>query len=279
MLSADTILQSRYRIIRLLGKGGMGAVYEATDTRINRTVAVKILSGAMFGNRDALRRFEREAQTAGRLQHPNIITVFDYGVLSTEGAFLVMELFRGESLRQILEREGKLDARTIVAWFGQVLDGVEAAHRQGIIHRDLKPDNILVAQSANGAARLCILDFGLARLNEQEFAAQSVTVPGTIMGTFGYMPPEQLRGEQTDERSDLFAVGVMIYEALHGEKLFRGNSYQELLRAMTSDEFLPELDRRLTEFFEKSLAQEPAARFASAGEMKRVLSISDFAIQ
>lgn len=278
-LPVERTIENRYRLERLIGKGGMGAVYEATDTRINRTVAVKILSGAMFGNRDALRRFEREAQTAGRLQHPNIITVFDYGVLSTEGAFLVMELFRGESLRQILEREGKLDARTIVSWFGQVLDGVEAAHRQGIIHRDLKPDNILVAQSANGAAHLCILDFGLARLNEQEFAAQSGTVPGTIMGTFGYMPPEQLRGEKTDERSDLFAVGVMIYEALHGEKLFRGNSYQELLRAMTSDEFLPELDRRLTEFFEKSLAQEPAARFASAGEMKRVLSISDFAIQ
>ncbi|MFN2456321.1 MAG: protein kinase, partial [Pyrinomonadaceae bacterium] len=266
-LPVERTIENRYRLERLIGKGGMGAVYEATDTRINRTVAVKIVSGAMFGNRDALRRFEREAQTAGRLQHPNIITVFDYGVLSTEGAFLVMELFRGDSLRQILEREGKLDARTVVAWFGQVLDGVEAAHRQGIIHRDLKPDNILVSRGENGEARLCILDFGLARLNEQEFAAQSGTVPGTIMGTFGYMPPEQLRGEKTDERSDLFAVGVMIYEALHGEKLFRGNSYQELMRAMTNDEFLSELDSRLTEFFEKSLAQEPAARFASAGEM------------
>ena len=105
----------------------------------------------------------------------------------------------------------------------------------------------------------------------------SVTMPGTIMGTFGYMPPEQLRGERTDERSDLFAVGVMIYEALRGEKPFRGNSYHELLRAMTSDEFLFEADRRWTEFFENSLAQETAARFTSAGEMKRVLSIPDFA--
>ncbi|MGI8835104.1 MAG: serine/threonine protein kinase, partial [Pyrinomonadaceae bacterium] len=127
--------------------------------------------------------------------------------------------------------------------------------------------------------RLCILDFGLARLNEQEPAAHSVTVPGMVMGTFGYMPPEQLRGERTDERSDLFAVGVMIYEALYGEKPFRGNSYQELLRAMTSDESLTELDKRSAEFFEKSLAQEPAARFASASEMKRVLSRSDFATQ
>jgi hypothetical protein len=274
-LPVEHTIENRYRLERLIGKGGMGAVYEATDRRISSRVAVKILSGAMFGNRDALRRFEREAQTAGRLQHPNIITVFDYGVLSTEGAFLVMELFPGESLRQVLEREGKVDAKTIVAWFGQVLDGVEAAHKQGIIHRDLKPDNILVSRGENGAARLCILDFGLARLNERELAAQSVTVPGTVMGTFGYMPPEQLRGERADERSDLYAVGVMIYEALYGEKPFRGKSYQELLRAMTSGELPPELDRRSAEVFAKSLAPEPAARFASAGDMKRVLSMSD----
>lgn len=278
-LPIEHTIENRYRLERLLGKGGMGAVYEATDTRISRRVAVKILSGAMFGNRDALRRFEREAQTAGRLQHPNIITVFDYGVLSTEGAFLVMELFPGESLRHILHREGKLAAKTIVAWFAQVLEGVEAAHKQGIIHRDLKPDNILVSRGENGTARLCILDFGLARLNERELAAQSVTVPGTVMGTFGYMPPEQLRGERADERSDLYAVGVMIHEALYGEKPFRGKSYQELLRAMTSGELPLELDRRSAEFFEKSLAPEPAARFASAGEMKRALSMSDFGDQ
>ena len=277
-LPVERTIENRYRLERLIGKGGMGAVYEATDTRINRAVALKILSGASFGNRDALRRFEREAQTAGRLQHPNIITVFDYGILSTEGAFLVMELFRGENLRQALRREGKLDPKTVVAWFGQILDGVEAAHRQGIIHRDLKPDNILVSQGANGVARLCILDFGLARLNEQDLAAQSVTVPGTVIGTFGYMPPEQLRGERTDERSDLFSVGVMVYEALYGERPFRGSSYHELLRAMTSEEFLPQLDRRSAEFFEKGLAREPAARFASAGEMKRVLSTADFSL-
>ena len=276
-LPVERTIENRYRLERLIGKGGMGTVYEAIDTRINRTVAVKILSAVMFGNRDALRRFEREAQTAGRLQHPNIITLFDYGVLSTEGAFLVMERIRGESLRRILKREGTLDEQTIVAWFAQVLDGVEGAHKQGIIHRDLKPDNILVSQDADGAARLCILDFGLARLNEQGLAKQSVTVPGTVMGTFGYMPPEQLRGERTDERSDLFAVGVMIYEALYGEKPFRAESYQELLRAMTGGEMLLGLDGHLTEFFTKSLAEEPAARFASAAEMKRVLLTADLA--
>ena len=266
-LPVERTIENRYRLEKLLGKGGMGAVYEAADTRINRTVALKILRGAMFGNRNALRRFEREAQTAGRLQHPNIVTVFDYGVLSTEGAFLVMELVRGESLADLLKRKGKLDLPTVKTWFAQILDGLEAAHRSGIIHRDLKPDNILISQNeTDDAPRLCILDFGLARLNESETSiTQSITVPGTIMGTFGYMPPEQLRGEPTDERSDLFTVAVIIYEALHGEKPFQGRNFREILAAMSKEIIFAE---PFTNFFERGLALEPKSRFASASEMK-----------
>jgi hypothetical protein len=269
-LPVERTIENRYRLEKLLGKGGMGAVYEATDTRINRSVAVKILSGAMFGNRDALRRFEREAQTAGKLNHRNIVTVFDYGVLSTEGAFLVMELVRGETLSEVLKRDKKLDAETVVAWFGQVLDGLEAAHRAGIIHRDLKPDNIFVTRNEDKTVRLCILDFGLARLSDHEFT-DSVTVPGTVMGTLGYMPPEQLRGEKVDERSDLFAAGVMIYESLYGEKPFAGRTYQELMRSM-SEELVFNSREPFAEFFARGLAQKAAARYASAGEMKYNLS-------
>jgi hypothetical protein len=272
-LPVERTIERRYRLEKLLGRGGMGAVYEATDTRINRSVALKILSGASFGNRDALRRFEREAQTAGRLQHRNIVTVFDYGTLSTEGSFLVMELVRGDSLKRILEREGKLARQTVLEWFSQILDGVEAAHKAGIVHRDLKPDNVLVSARDAGETRLCILDFGLARLREPDVAStSSVTVPGTIMGTFGYMSPEQLRGERANEQSDLFAVGVMIYESLHGERPFRATSYQEALRtvAMSSD-LVFETDEEAT-FFRRCLAPEANARFASAGEMKRALS-------
>ncbi len=265
-LPVERTIENRYRLEKLLGKGGMGAVYEATDLRINRAVAVKILSGAMFGNRDALRRFEREAQTAGRLQHRNIVTVFDYGVLSTEGAFLVMELVKGETLSEVLKRKGKLDAETVVAWFSQVLDGVEAAHKAGIIHRDLKPDNIFVTSNEDETVRLCILDFGLARFNEHEFA-DNVTVPGTVMGTLGYMPPEQLRGEKVDERSDLFAAGVIIYECLHGEKPFAGKTYQEIMRSMSREIILDE-NELFTEFFKRGLAQKPENRFFSANEMK-----------
>jgi hypothetical protein len=265
-LPVERTIENRYRLEKLLGKGGMGAVYEATDLRLNRAVAVKILSGAMFGNRDALRRFEREAQTAGKLNHRNIVTVFDYGVLSTEGAFLVMELVAGETLSEVLKRKGKLDKETVVAWFAQVLAGVEAAHKAGIIHRDLKPDNIFVMRNQDETVRLCILDFGLARFNEHEFT-DSVTVPGTVMGTLGYMPPEQLRGEKVDERSDLFAMGMIIYECLHGEKPFAGKTYQEIIRSMSREIVLDE-NEFFAEFFRRGLAQKPENRFSSASEMK-----------
>jgi len=275
-LPVERTIEDRYRLEKLLGKGGMGAVYEATDLRINRQVAVKVLSGAMFGNKDALRRFEREAQTAGRLNHRNIVTVFDYGVLSIEGAFLVMELVAGETLSAVLKRTGKLASEIVVAWFGQVLDGLEAAHKAGIIHRDLKPDNIFVTRNEDKTVRLCILDFGLARFNEQEFT-DSVTVPGTVMGTLGYMPPEQLRGEKTDERSDLFATSVIIYECLHGKKPFAGKTYQEIIRSM-SREIIFEKDEIFAKFFERSLAQRPEKRFSSASEMKGNLLNSTLAI-
>ena len=272
-LPVERTIENRYRLERLIGKGGMGAVYEATDSRLNRTVAVKVLSGAMFGNRAALRRFEREAQTSARLSHPSIVAVHDYGALSTEGAFLVMERLHGETLRQVLEREGRLTMETAARWFSQVLDGVEAAHRAGIVHRDLKPDNIFLARDENGAGvRLRILDFGLARFTQPDISqAASVTLPGTIMGTFGYMSPEQVRGEPTDERSDLFSVGVIIYEALSGSKPFRARSYHELLHLMSSDDFETKFDGQLAEFFKRSLARDAEARFASASEMKRFL--------
>lgn len=268
-LPVERTIENRYRLEKLIGKGGMGTVYEATDLRLNRTVAVKILSGAMFGNREALRRFEREAQTAAKLNHRNIVTIFDYGVLSTEGAFLVMELVRGETLSEVLRREGKLDAETVKEWFAQILDGVDAAHRSGIIHRDLKPENIFVTRDDEENVRLCILDFGLARFNEHE-PAGSVTVPGMIMGTPGYMPPEQLRGERTNERGDLFAVGVMIYECLHGEKPFAGKTYREILQSMEKGiEF--DKNEPFAKLLEGSLAQYTVNRFASANLMKRAL--------
>lgn len=270
-LPVERTIEDRYRLEKLIGRGGMGAVYEALDLRLNRRVAVKILSGAMFGNREALRRFEREAQTAGRLQHSNVVTVHDYGTLSTEGAFLVMELVTGESLRSIFHRQGTLKVETVKEWFSQILDGVEAAHKAGIIHRDLKPDNIIVERNRSGMEKLCILDFGLARLSGQDVeTVKSVTIPGTIMGTLGYMAPEQLRGEKADERSDLFAVGVIIYEAIKGAKPFQAQSFHELVRVMDK-KISFDFERQFNEFFEKALARDPEKRFPTAARMRQAL--------
>ncbi|HVF47793.1 MAG TPA: protein kinase, partial [Pyrinomonadaceae bacterium] len=269
-MAVERTIENRYRLERLIGKGAMGAVYEATDKRINRRIAVKILSAASFGNREALRRFQREAQTAGRVRHPNVVTIFDYGVLSTEGAFLAMELVAGESLRQILDDRKTLADTTVVAWFAQVLDGIKAAHAAGIVHRDLKPANIVVSEFEGGDTRLSILDFGLAR--EQE-VGESVTVPGTILGTFGYMAPEQLRGEQADERSDLFAIGVMIYEAVHGNRPFQGTTFHDLMRSMVEESVFYQ-NRRWAAFFTRALALDPERRYRTADKMKEALLIN-----
>src|ERR1700730_4115105 len=147
----------------MIGRGGMGAVYEATDVRLNRRIAIKIMLGNMFGDRVALRRFEREAQASARLNHPNIITVYDYGAIRTDGAYLVMELVRGTTLRSELQRTGGLDPKTAAAWFTQLLEGVNAAHQAGVIHRDLKPENVLISSDAStrekSREQIKVLDF------------------------------------------------------------------------------------------------------------------------
>ncbi|MFY9611078.1 MAG: protein kinase [Blastocatellia bacterium] len=275
-LPVERIIDERYRLDQLIGKGGMGAVYEAMDIRLQRKVAVKILIGSLFGDSEALRRFEREAQTAARLNHPNIIAVHDYGVLATQGAYLVMDLAHGATLGAIMKREYKLDPECAAEIFDQVLDGVGAAHQAGVIHRDLKPDNILITAGEKGQPLARVLDFGLAKLARPDDAdlngVTAATSPGTIMGTFGYMAPEQLTGTQADERSDLFAVGVMIVEALTGQRPFNGKTYHELLTAMQCGTFsLPDDSpdgRRLDHVLQRCLARDRTHRYASAAEMQ-----------
>ncbi|HEV7905966.1 MAG TPA: protein kinase, partial [Pyrinomonadaceae bacterium] len=165
-LPVERTIETRYRLERLIGKGGMGAVYEATDLRLHRKVAVKILTGSMFGNSEALRRFEREAQASARLHHPNIVTIHDYGLLSTEGAYLVMELVAGETLGAAIKRARQLAPAQAADIFGQILDGLKSAHAAGVVHRDLKPENVLLSTSETGDARVHLLDFGLAKLTQ-----------------------------------------------------------------------------------------------------------------
>ncbi len=278
-LPVERTIQGRYRLEQALGKGGMGAVYRAYDQRLRRAVAVKVLLGSSFGDKEALRRFEREAYSAARLSHPNIVAVYDYGVTGTSGAYLVMELLQGSTWRAEISRSRLLDPPLVADWIEQVLDGLETAHGFGIVHRDLKPENLMLCPAADGRVGVKILDFGLAKEVTQQSGshtvAPSLTAPGTVLGTYKYMAPEQLSGKRVDARADLFALGVIVVETLTGSPPFTGKTLADLIRSLLHDDFYlpgdsPET-RRLNIALQRALAKDPCNRFASSAEMRRAL--------
>ena len=275
-LPVERTIDQRYRLECLVGKGGMGAVYEARDLQLDRLVAVKIMVGRSFGQEGALRRFRHEARAVARLSHPNIVAMHDYGVLAGEGAYLVMELIRGVTLRAEIDRVGPLSGPVAADWFAQLLDGLAAAHEAGVVHRDLKPENVIGQTRSSGAPAVKILDFGLAKLLPRETAAtETLTASGVVMGTFGYMSPEQLSGLNVDARSDIFAVSVMLLEVLTGRKPFRGDTYAELLAAVSQEQphlpgSTPDI-RALDTALQRGLAKDPRDRFASAAAAAREL--------
>jgi len=275
-IPVERVVDEKYRLERVIGTGGMGAVYEATDLRLGRSVALKILLARNFGNPGALRRFEREAQASARLRHPNIVTVHDYGTLGNEGAYLVMELLKGTTLRSEFDRAGSLHPPLAAEWFDQILDGIAAAHAAGVVHRDLKPDNVIVTRDAQGREVLKILDFGLAKLSFGEPPdPKSLTAPGTVLGTLRYMSPEQLSGDPTDERTDVFSIGVLVAEALIGRHPFQAPTTAAMVSVILQEPFhvegdapeLKELDRVL----QLCLAKDRDDRFASVADLRREL--------
>jgi serine/threonine-protein kinase len=278
-IPVDRVIDNRYQLDRLIGKGGMGSVYEGTDLRLNRQVAIKLLKGDTFGDRTAQVRFEHEAKISARLSHTNIITVHDYGVLGNAGAFLIMELARGETLRALLKRKGFLEPHAAATLLDQVLNGLKAAHALGVVHRDLKPENIFL-DSSSATAHVKILDFGLAKVVYAVAAgSQSLTEPltaaGTAVGTFGYMAPEQLSGGIIDERTDLFAFGVIVVEMLTGHRPFEGVTYQEVLTKVLHVPYhLPNTSvssAKLDQVLQGCLAKDPTKRFQSAAEVQAQL--------
>jgi Tol biopolymer transport system component len=272
-LSAGTRL-GPYEIVAALGAGGMGEVYRAKDPRLGREVAIKVLPASFSQDPDRLKRFEQEARAAGVLNHPNITAVHDFG--SHEGSpYIVTELLEGETLRSRLS-SGALPARKAIDYAMQIARGLAAAHEKGIVHRDLKPENVFVTRDG----RVKILDFGLAKLKlekdgepQTDLRTVSGTEPGVILGTMGYMSPEQVRGKAADRRSDLFAFGAILYEMLSGQRAFRGDTAADTITAILSKEppdltatnrdIHPGLERIVRHCLEKN----PEERFESARDV------------
>ncbi|NIV49382.1 MAG: protein kinase, partial [Gammaproteobacteria bacterium] len=275
---------AHYEITGLLGKGGMGEVYRARDTRLGRDVAVKVLPASLAGNPEVRARFEREAKTVSSLNHPNICVVHDVG---REGDvdFLVMELVDGETLAQRLER-GPLPTSDVLTIGTQIADALDQAHRAGVVHRDLKPGNIMLTRA--GAK---LMDFGLARVNALAGAgdasgmagapvsasptvAHPLTAEGTILGTFQYMAPEQLEGKEADARTDLWALGCVLYEMAVGKRAFAGRTQASLIAAIMHTEpspvsqHAPLLPPALDPLVNACLAKDPSERVQSAHDVK-----------
>jgi eukaryotic-like serine/threonine-protein kinase len=269
-LSAGTRL-GPYEILAAIGAGGMGEVYRARDTRLKRDVAVKVLPREFATDPARRQRFEFEARTVAALNHPNIIAIYDVGMDDTT-PYIVSELIDGEPLRA-----GGFALRRILHCAVQIADGLAAAHNAGVVHRDLKPDNILLTRDGH----IKILDFGLARMTASRTAAAATetltihTEPGVVMGTVGYMSPEQVRGKEADHRSDIFSFGVVLYELLSGGRAFQGETSVETMTAILKHE-LPELPDTVPtgvrEVVHHCLAKEPGSRFQSAHDLSFALT-------
>ena len=254
----------KYKIVGRIGQGAMGEVYKAQDPVLNRFVAVKTISAGLGSDEQHRKRFQREAQSVAQLNHPNIVTVFEFAEERGQ-IYLVMELLDGKDLKHMIARRAITALDDKLAIVDQVLSGLAFAHDRGVIHRDLKPANIHVL--ANGTTK--ILDFGLARLGVSE-----MTRTGTVMGTPNYMSPEQVRAEKVDGRSDLFSVGAVFYELLAGRKSFDAEGVHAILYEVLEREppplqdVVPGLPRQVAEIVARALAKDPVRRFQSAGEMR-----------
>ena len=269
-----------YEILSPLGAGGMGEVYRARDARLGRDVAVKVLPSALAGDTDRLKRFEKEARAASSLNHPNIVTIYDIGEAGGT-AFIAMELVDGETLRELLA-DGPVATKRLQAVAAQVADGLAKAHGAGIVHRDLKPENVMVTR--DGFVK--ILDFGLAKLTEPEErdgrthapTMSGETAAGVVMGTAGYMSPEQALGKPLDLRSDQFSFGSILYEMTAGRRAFVRESMPETLTAIIRDEpeplgdLSPPTPAPLRWIVERCLAKSPDGRYASTRDLAQDLA-------
>ncbi len=272
-----------YEVLSPLGAGGMGEVYKAKDTRLERTVAIKVLPSHLSSSEEVRQRFEREAKTISSLSHPHICALYDVG--NQDGVeYLVMEYLEGETLADRLGR-GPLPTEQVLRYGIEIADALDKAHRQGIVHRDLKPGNVMLTKSG-----VKLLDFGLAKavgpVSQQPGLtslptmahAHNLTQEGTILGTFQYMAPEQLEGKEADARTDIFAFGAVLYEMATGRKAFSGTSQASLISAIMKEEpapiatLQPMTPPALDRVVRTCLAKDPEERWQSAHDIKSELS-------
>jgi serine/threonine-protein kinase len=264
---ATVILDDRYELGPVLGNGGMARVHQGMDRQLKRPVAVKVLSSPFDRDKEFVERFAREAHAAARLNHPNIVAVYDSG--SDDGThFIVTELVEGETLADLLQREGALPPERVVEIAGQVCHALEAAHEKGVVHRDVKPGNVMITPEG----RVKVVDFGIARAA----GAESVTRTGLVMGSASYLSPEQARGEPGDERSDIYSLGCVLYQMLTGRPPFVAENpisalYQHVNEPVEPPSKIKPVPSALEHVVLRALEKEPVKRFGSVKEMEDAL--------
>jgi hypothetical protein len=270
------VIDGKYRLDEVLGAGGMGQVYRATRLQIGDAVAVKLLKPELAASAQMLERFRREAQAAARLKHPNVVTIHDFGRTAEGWLYLVMELVAGESLRALLNRCGQLPLPLTAALVAQICAALDEAHRQQIVHRDLKPENIIVAQDTHGW-RVKVLDFGIARWRDEAAGINSLTTTGVMLGTPRYMSPEQCLGLELDGRSDIYSLGIMLYELLAGCAPFNSPAAGALIAQHVNHPPPPlrsinlSIPPAVEAVVMRTLDKRPAARPQTAGELAQQL--------
>ncbi len=269
-----TIIGGHYQLEARIGSGGSSAVYLATDLVLSRKVAVKLLlSGAYYSDEEKL-RFQREGRAIGALDHPHIVRIFEFNSTENDEPFLVMEYLQGQSLSEIIKQKGALSLEEFISWMKQVVQALAYAHKHGIVHRDVKSSNIVIVQNSHGESVAKVVDFGLARPEEE--AGKGLTLTGTIFGSPHYMSPEQCRGERVDARSDLYSLGCVMYECLTGHVPFDGASMLETFRMHTDEQPKPFAARLkaapnaadIEKVVFKCLAKNPADRYQDADRLE-----------